>query len=376
MTLEEAYALLDTVQFPKTMYDLTLYNRVTLLRLRKVFSLTFNLSEETIYNTDLNLLFFVKYLNTKKEFDIDKIKLDIIKGENLLTLALRYFEPLDVIEEIKNRIKENNIILNNKLYTASELGVVFNMSRAAIISNKSLIKINSNSERTKIKFWLGSDISNAHLDILHNSRGNDKININNNTVVSLSKINKLLSDDLKYPMERINKGLKVFGVLIEYEKTTNGKSVYVKEDVYNSIVSNRKYYTNIKTVKDITNSLDKNTLSSLANYYLILYNKPFNLTFTYCKKESAINFLNIYNTYNKDFRMYIDNVINTIKTKNTKTYNLTTVLSALTLVSRLKIIKNEFNITTNNVSKSIILKVIEHVMSNFKRYSCIEKTML
>lgn len=371
MTMEDYVKILETEKFADGFIKASFVTRVMLLRMRKIFSISFNIPEDVIYTCQSYVIFFIKYLSNKPEFDINSIKLDIINGKDILSIALKNFEPIEVIEEIKDNINNDIFILKSKLYISKDLEKIFNIQKATIYLHKILPSIKIKYHDSVQGYWLGSDIiNNLGRDL--KVKGVDKIKCDDEFNIPLSRLFKLCGKNTI--QNRIRNSLKIFGVIVEYKQTEN-KDIYIKEEDFVKIKSNIKYYASLKDNQDILKSINSITLTRLNIYYMVMYGKKLNLISSYIKKENFIKLKNIIELYNTNYKAYMDNLNNHIVNSKNNNYDFKDMAYLTNNGSRLDRLRRMYNINTDTITKKKLLEILDGTIKKSTKYNQLLKTL-
>lgn len=369
MTIEEVYCILETEKFNSTFNRISLYHKVLLLKMRKTFSEYFFIPENKIYKSPTYISFFSKILINKEILDIEKIKIDIYNKIPDLTLSVKYLEPPEVIKEIKDNMDNDIKILKNRIYTLKEISVVFNVTNAVVSVNKVLSKIavNKNVKRNSIKFWLGDTISKNLNDIAKQTPKGNNINNNLKTIFDLSK-----KIDIPYEVikDRMKKGDNVFGVNLSYmqhDKNKKDTFYYIKEEDFNKIISNKKYYIKTSDIKKDLKVLGS-LLSVLINYYNFIYKKHTRLYHMFIKKETVIKLKEIIDLHNNNTREYINKLYDFIKKEKNSSFKLNFICGIIPILRfsnkicyNKRIEESGIDIKDGLISKSDTLKLLDYL---------------
>lgn len=367
MTLKEVFHILETEKFDNNFNKTSLYNKVMLIMLRKVFSEYFFISEDNIYKTRTYVIFFNSLICKKENINIEKIKLDIYNKIPILTLAVKYLEPIEVIEEIKENIDKDISILKNKIYTSIELSSIFNLHSTTITANKILNKTCIKNNNGSIIFWLGHILHKNLDDIAKNSSlGNMSTNL-----VPLKKLYKHIDLDPSGIREKIKKGNKLFGVDLTYAyngKSSKSKITFIKKEDYEKILYNKKFYIKIEDVKKEINVVSTTEKAIINNYYDFIYNDKIELREVWVKKETISKLLEIINLYKNRYHSFIDNLYQYIKQHKDKNFIVKDILLILPRTSSLKIIVQSFKIENGFITKKDALFLIDQVKASSYNY--------
>lgn len=369
MTLEEIDEIIKTEKFCTSFYKSSYLIKVKLINMRDIFSLHFNITKEKLYSNTAYFNFFRHYINNAPELDIDKIKLDLINKEPILKLSLKYIEPIEVIEEIKNKIEENVLILDSRIYTASELCKIFNMFPSGFMKNPLIQKISYFDKKIKSYFWLGKDINN-NLGVDLKIKNQKKVVVDKKNLVSLQMLKNNIDIKDNTIDSRIKKKLKIFGVELDIIKKGKDGSHYIKEEDYLNIIKNKKYYIS-KKESEIFVELDTNTLAIIRNYYNIFYNKNSNFIGMYIKKDTAIKIKEIVNNYKNNYSLYVDNFYNFIKESDCNVYNYRNIFYTFGYCNKnKKSLLKRLNIEPkmNSIDKNDVLRIMEYLKSTSYKY--------
>ena len=369
MTLEEIYKILETEKFANSFTKSSFVTKVMLLRMRKIFSVSFNISEDIIYHYQTYSNFFIKYLLNKPDFDIDNIKLDIINGKSILTIALSNFEPIEVIEEIRDNIDKDILIVKSKLYTSSDLEKIFNIKKATVHAHKILPTIKIKYNESMCGFWLGSDIIN-NLGQNLKVKGVDKIECVDEFNIPLRRLSKLYGKNAIYG--RIRNRLKIFGVIIDYKQIEN-KDSFIKEEDFNKVQSNAKYYTRLKDNVDVLKSVNKLTLTRINICYMMLYGKKLNLSSSYVKKENFIKLKNLIENYNNNYKLYIDTLYNHVFNSKNNVYSFKDIIYLTGASNRTEQLRLSYNIKKDTVTKKKLLEILDNIIKKSFNYKKITR---
>lgn len=369
MTLEEIDEIIKTEKFCTSFYKSSYLIKVKLINMRDIFSLHFNITKKKLYSDTVYFKFFRHYINNAPELDIDKIKLDLINKEPSLKLSLKYIEPIEVIEEIKIKMEENILILDSRIYTASELCKIFNMFPSGFMKNPIIQKISYFDKNINSYFWLGKDINN-NLGVDLKIKNQKKVIVDKKNLVSLQMLKNSIDIKENTIDSRIKKNLKIFGVKLDIIKKGKDGSHYIKEEDYLSIIKNKKYYIS-KKESEIFIGLDTNTLSIIRNYYNIFYNKYSNFIGMYIKKDTAIKIKEIVNNYKNNYTLYVDNFYNFIKESDCNVYNYRNIFYAFGYCNKnKKSLLKKLNIEPkmNSIDKNDVLRIMEYLKVTSYKY--------
>lgn len=367
MTLEEMNKILNTEKFPIIFNKTTPIIKMKLLKMRKVFSTYFNIPENIIYSNITYFRFFSLYINNFTVFDINQIKLDILNKMPIINICLKYLEPIEVIEEIKNNIEKDILILNSKFYTSNELTKIFNIVNSAIAHHIVLSKIKIKYSSSKHGFWVGSDINNNLSGKLKVKDEKESI-YNNIPIISTSALAKEIKVSNSTILRRIDKKMKIFGIEVEIIDRVC-RDVFIKKEDYNAIIRNKKYYLSIKESGIFDNNVSNVELSSISSYYKLLYNNDINLKNAFIKKEKASIIKNLIQNIESNFSLYFDNLYNNINKSKLNKYSLKQILFAFGNSGSKKTIIKKFNITSDVITKTMALKILDYMRVSSKRYN-------
>lgn len=320
MTLEEINKISETEKFDILFNNTYFINKILLIKLKKIFSDYFFIPEDQLYTSRTNLKFFIHRLVNKKTIDIDSVKLDLIKNVPITDLCVKYNEPQEVIEEIKNNLYNDIKIINSKIYNLKEISDIFKNKRSTLEFNPELIKIKMKHTDRKCLCWKGSDL-NKSLDNI--TRLTIKgIKTNNSLVPLVSVLDKITNVSTQALEFRIKKGYKVFGVDLSYihNDRISSKILYIKKEDFDNILKNKKYY--IKVGDLLSNKkLEYVYKNNLLHYYNFIYKKSTSLTNMYIKKDTYFKLKEIENLHKNNYATFIDNLCKFIKSENIDSYS-------------------------------------------------------
>lgn len=358
MTLEEVLYILKNEKFDSLFNKTHFVNKITLIKLKKIFSDYFYIPENEIYNNTPNVRFFIHRLSNKKMLDIESVKRDIYNKIPINELCVKYTEPPEVIEEIKNNLYNDIEILNSKFYNLNDLAEILKIKRTTLEFNPVLKKIKLKHSDRKCLYWKGSDII-KNLDIITRYTLNG-IDSNKSLLLLKNVIDKIDSDCTEALNFRIRKGYNVFGVNLSYiHRDRKGtKTLYIKKEDFDKILENKKYYVKVKDLLD-SKKLDYiNKNHGIINYYNFIYKKSTILTHKYIKKDTYFKLKEIGNLYKNNYNGFIDKLCDFIKTEDADFYNINTIYKLVPyLYKQTKEIRNsilnKYNIKLDNNEISV-----------------------
>lgn len=373
MNIKEVFHILETEKFNTYFNNTSLYNKVMLISLKKCFSEYFFIPEDEFYKTSSNSLFFIQFITSKKNLDIEEVKMDIYNKIPDLTLSIKYLEPPEVIKEIKDNMKNDIKILKNKIYTPNNLSNIFKISTSAIAMNKflnqSAIKYNSSV------FWLGDIIIKNINKISQQSKS--CLNVNKDIIPLKVLSNTIYPNKSNNIITRLKKKCRIFGVDLSYaleEKDKSLKAYFIKNSDFKKIVSNKKYYIKTDVLRKEFILLSNYEKSAIINYYNFIFNKNTCMVSEYIKKETASNIIKIINLYKNDYNGFIDKLYNFINTNKNKFFNIAIIKNLIPRISYctmdyfnkkiFMVCKNE--IVDDKISKKDLLKLLDYLKSKYK----------
>lgn len=242
----------------------------------------FNLVNKNNVST-IDYAYWSKQCKKGEDLNIELVKLDLLNGMDIYSISLKYFQPIEVIKEIKeNKIDKNFNIIPSKLYTIKMLTEIFGLN---YWDRRSLNNINTegfynNYDVNKnTKFFSGKFV----LDNLHC--------FNNKTIKLDSTGNKYISERQASIMLRgtktnrliIDGDEKVFGIKIRTKEFGKVKGFLLSD--CQEALKNKKYYTKRNSI-DSYNKLEEHKKNYVRAEYIKKYGKT--LKGTYIPKEEAI----------------------------------------------------------------------------------------
>lgn len=331
MTLKEIDKIIKENK-NKRFNTLAYETKVILIRMKKVFSLAFNIPENEIYNIQTYIVFFTRYLKKEKPmFDLNKIKLELINSkyhnEDLfLKIALKYLEPLEVIKEIYQDIKDVNdkkFFINSKLYCSSELGYMFNCFNHSVVSLPNFNTLTYLPYNTGKNYWLGKDINN-NLNWLVGFKYFKDLFKKDVEFYSFSDTCKILDIDKNSLWERIKRNKKTFGVKITTEeKIKEVRHVLIKKSDVDKAKANKKLYIETSVIFNKFPEYNTNykNYKFIISSFNILYNKNFSFKEKYIKKETFIMLSKFFNNFLHNFDTYIENICTILNNNGIDSYS-------------------------------------------------------
>ena len=322
--MEQCFELLNK-------YKTSNYTRQCLKELAPLFSKRFGLSIDKMYNDKSNLVFFVKLIKDKKQFDIEQIKLDIINGVDLENLAVEYREPIYVIKEIKDNIETLNYnIVSTKIYNRPELEVIFNgRLDISTVRIKLLDEISYKPYRNHKSnlLWLGKDIIDNYNKLIATFLENRDTIQNNNKLIKLTTVSEALNIPYLMLHRYIKEKIPLFDVMLTGVTCELGTIMYLKEEEVELIKNNLKFY--IKT-EEMTKQINSKDVLSLTTLFInTITDRTVNVKNKYIKKEDAIYFLKLSKIANGNLKDYRKFLAENIKVSVYKEFKLKVILKLI-----------------------------------------------
>jgi len=200
-------------------------------------------------NNELNMVFvryFIKRANEARNINIREIENDLLNGVDAYTIALKYFQPLCVIEDIKNGNYDlDKNLIHSKLYVLRD---VISNGDIDSIKRNNLIEFKESEDYVKF-FTDGKTILNSLDKVKQVAHGNV---VGGNVYINLKKAAEMLwGDDYTVGMMWRIKTKNIYGVKIKTTKNIKGV-VYNKEDILRAKENSINYIFN----KDVKKKLD------------------------------------------------------------------------------------------------------------------------
>lgn len=368
MTLEEANDILNSDNFSTYFKDkFNLYTKLSLIRLRDTFSNHLFIPKDEIYSSISYTKFFsVLFFNKETLLDINQIKLDILNNIPFTVISFKYLEPLEVINEIKNKINENILFLDNKIYSIRELSLMLNLTHASLHHNKTLNKINIKKNARSGNLYYGKDLNANINNILIHSKSESMEK--SCEIVHIKKLAEEADVDIKTIYTRLYQKKKIFGVNITLINKDGGLFSYVKKEDFDKVIVNKKYYVETAKIKD-TFGFKYCTLSNILKYYSVVYKKEICINNKYIKKETVNKIIKVIDTFKNDFNKYLDDLYNTILKNKTKLYKYSTIIKTLVYHrNKYYLEKCEINLKNGFIDKNSILKILDFIKENTNKY--------
>lgn len=286
------------------------YKIISALRIKSLVAKRLCIKEEDFSNTFLSLRFIINVVGKKKDFSIERIRLDLVNGDNIEEIAMRYCEPIEVILEIKNRdLKSEKEIVSSKIYTAVELTKVFNKTNTTLLlRNDCLCKISDKSFLETINWWTGEKILSNYNEII-NLFSNEGVTIEGKEYIPIVSVSSVLDISGGTTENRLRKGYKIFGIKISIMKlkkqsgSGNNRVYALLSDVLEA-KKNKKYYIRYKDVFRY-NAFTPGIHERLKRLYRDRFSKEIGFLDCYIKKENLNNFIEL----SKEFGYYKDEVM-------------------------------------------------------------------
>lgn len=368
MTIEEANESLKVDTYSSYFnVKFNLYTKLSLIRLKETFTKYLFIPKDDLYgNISYSKFFSVLFYNKSNILDINQIKLDIINNVPDIIISFKYLEPLEVVNEIKEKIEEDILFLDNKLYSLKELSVLLNMTTGGIHYNKVLNKINIKKNVYAGNFYYGKDLNTNLTKILQHSKL-DTLE-KSAKMVHIKKLADKAKIDIETIYFRVGKKQKIFGVNITYFNKDGGIYNYIKKEDFDKILENKKYYIETSKIKDLLCFKD-GTLSNLIKYYSIINQKKILINNKYIKKETVNNLVKTISTFKNDFNKYIDDLYVFISENETNDYLYNDIIRTLVYPRRSYFLE-KCSIKLNNgfIDKNSVLKILDYVKSNSRIY--------
>lgn len=372
MTTNEFKNILKNETFCKDFDLASTIIKMKLLKMREVFSLSFFIPKDEIYKDPQYVRFFICYIKKGIDFNIDNIKLDLLNNIPINTIALKYFEPIEVIEEIKNNIDKDILILNNKFYTYDELAIIFNINNCTVAHNAHLKKSKITCENSRSGFWSGKDV-NDKIGIVLKVKNSDTTTLDGVELIKLTALSENINIPMATLIRRIKNKLKIFGVLTELiqekdDLSAKNRNYYINKDDYKKIIKNKKYYIKIDRNTISNKTMGRATFNGFLLYFNILNNKTLDLNHSYSRKENIVKLKEIEKNYFNNYKLYIDTLYEYIKKSKINTYNYNSIIYITGYYTSKKILNKIFGIKDNSINKDTVLKILNHVKMGSNKY--------
>lgn len=323
--------------------------------------------------TNADFCYLTRAMARGKDLDVDELKYDIeINKINKYTAALKYFQPLEVVEDIiENRYCKKTKIVYSKIYKMRHITKLIGSNDfknyALLSEKKGFVKYKS---KDKLFWYATGKVMLENMDILNNQ----KFRIDNigDTYISLTKASAMILD-VKHRGLFTNGTTSVFGIEINSKMIRNRK-VYSVSDCKLALL-NKKYYI-LRNELELLNKIkviDRQTLGVVTNLFI----KNNVLACKWIHKDIAIKINNLaLAMYNNDHDQVNKIIIGLVKEhiKNNPEDNTVLIVDSVAKILKishtaLRRILTEgkiFNVKaglldnkTTNINNKKILKILE-----------------